>query len=159
MQKQAVVGEFDLKFEGDAVLAQRIVHQKTSIYGIRPCTDPYADEFIGHEVFSFVVAGAVRHPTGLRSGHPFEAAGNERRPEIQPHFHVYVDGRVGAEVFAHDGVLEDVPGFSDAAVDVLDVNGRSEVWFVHIDDGGDDLDRDGFAARSDADFGVGGVVG
>jgi len=148
-----------LKFEGDAVLAQGVVREQSAVQRIRSCSNPHSDEFICWEVFPFVVAGAVRHPTGLRSCDPFQAAGHEGRPQVEPHFHVDVDGRVRPEVLAHHGIFEDVSGFGNAAVHVFDVDRGAEVRFVHVDYRSDDLDGDGLAAGGDADFGVGGVVG
>ena len=44
LQKQAVVGEFDLEFEGDAVLTQRIVREQSTVQRVRSSPDPDPDD-------------------------------------------------------------------------------------------------------------------
>ncbi len=47
LQEEAVVGEFDLELEGDAVLAQGVVREQPAVQRVCSSANPHSDEFIG----------------------------------------------------------------------------------------------------------------
>ena len=159
LEQEAVVGQLDLETEGHAVHTERVIFEQSALPGIGSDAGPDADGLLVGQELPFVVALRIGHGSGEGAGQPEQRAGEVGRPQVEGLREFDIHGGVRAEVLAHDRVLEDVAGFGHPAVQVFDVDRGPEVGFVHIDGGGDGVQRDGLSSGRHPDGGVGGVVG
>ena len=159
LQEHAVVGQGDLVFVGDAVHAQWVVVQLSPLGAVGAGPHAYTHHLVCLDELARIVPDGVGHVHHRVGGHPLQAAFHKRGADVQGGGGVDVHGGVAAQVFAHDGVFQDVARLGHAAVEVFDVDGGPEVGLVHVDDRGDDLHGDGFASGGHPDFRFGGVVG